>query len=80
MHRQINAHKITFTGKEEIRIRLSAGIAWYPKDAQDFDTLSKYADFAMYSIKSTQKGGIEEFQPSTYHKDKLLLSGRNELN
>lgn len=28
----------------------------------------------MYSIKSTQKGGIEEFQPSTYHMDKLLLS------
>lgn len=80
MHRQINAGSLTFTGEEDIRIRLSAGIAWYPKDAQDFDTLSKYADFAMYSIKSTQKGGIEEFQPSTYHKDKLLLSGRNELN
>lgn len=80
MHHQINSGMITFTGEEQIRIRLSAGIAWYPRDAQDFETLSKYADFAMYSIKSTQKGGIEEFQASTYHKDKLLLSGRNELN
>lgn len=80
MHRQINSGTITFTGEEQIRIRLSAGIAWYPRNAKDFDTLSKYADFAMYSIKSTQKGGIEQFKASTYHKDKLLLSGRNELN
>lgn len=34
----------------------------------------------MYDIKSTQKGGIREFDAQVYHKDKLLLNGRNELN
>ena len=36
-------------------IRMSGGVAWYPEDALDLDTLKKYADFAMYEVKHSTK-------------------------
>ncbi|MDN5308094.1 MAG: hypothetical protein PWP16_1457, partial [Eubacteriaceae bacterium] len=43
---------------EESRIRFSAGVAWYPKDGRDPETLLKRADFAMYEAKSKEKGKL----------------------
>ena len=31
----------------ELHISISGGVAWYPEDSTDFNTLKKYADFAM---------------------------------
>ena len=63
-----------------IRIRASAGVAWYPKDAQNFDELMLYADFAMYQVKNTVKGSLNEFDLATYQREAYMFRGREELN
>ena len=62
------------------KIRASMGIAWYPDDAQTYELLMKYADFAMYTIKHSKKGGLAEFDLSTYNTDSVLLTGVEEMN
>lgn len=66
--------------REELKLRASGGIAWYPYDSTDYQQLIKYADFAMYKIKSSVKGEICEFDKKDYERDSILLSGREELN
>lgn len=62
------------------KIRASGGISWYPRDAVTYDTLIKYADFAMYTIKHTTKGSIAEFDKDIYNRDSILLTGIEEMN
>lgn len=61
-------------------LRASAGIAWYPEHGTDFDTLVRFADFAMYMAKHSTKGILQEFDPVTYQTNSYLLSGNEELN
>ena len=62
------------------KIRASAGVAWYPDDADSYEALMKYADFAMYTIKHTTKGEIAEFDMKAYMQDSVLLTGMQEMN
>lgn len=62
------------------RVRISGGIAWYPKDSLVYEQLIRYADFAMYTVKNTEKGHIEEFSLEEYEKDSYLLHNKEELN
>lgn len=62
------------------RLKASGGISWYPDDSRSYDTLMKYADFAMYTIKHTTKGNIAEFNESEYQKDSILITGVEEMN
>lgn len=80
VHSRLQESYVTVPGGENIRIRASAGIAWYPEDATYLDELIKYADFAMYEIKSSKKGGIREFNREMYLKDSVLFTGKEELN
>lgn len=66
--------------KTALRIRVSAGIAWYPDDSRDYYKLIKYSDFAMYEIKNTTKGNVGEFNKEIYNKKSFLLHGKEELN
>lgn len=53
----INIFKAPFTVREqEIYISVSAGVAVYPYDGEDADTLIRNADIAMYQAKSKGKG------------------------
>mgnify|MGYP003542346731 FL=1 len=61
-------------------VRISAGIAWYPKDAQAFLQLISYADFAMYRVKHTTKGKFAEFNYDNYNRESFLLKNKEELN
>lgn len=63
-----------------IPLRVSAGFAWYPDNADQFDLLLNYADFAMYTVKHSVKGIALEFNPESYTNNSYLLSGREELN
>ncbi len=65
---------------DSIKIRVSAGVAWYPDDAEDYETLIRYADFAMYMVKNTTKGEFKEFDRASYEKDAYLLHGKEDLN
>ena len=63
-----------------IRLRVSGGVSWYPDDSDSYETLIKYADFAMYTIKHSTKGRIAEFDRSLYNKDSILITGVEEMN
>ena len=62
------------------RIRASIGISWYPDDADTYEQLMKYADFAMYTVKHSTRGEIAEFDMSSYTADSVLLTGVEEMN
>ena len=64
----------------KIKIRASVGIAWYPEDADNYDDLVKYADFAMYKIKDTVKGSIAEFNKEEYDEKAFLINNKEDLN
>lgn len=48
------------------RVSVSCGAACYPQDTIDFKTLQKYADFAMYEVKRSEKGHMKLFSRKTY--------------
>ncbi len=76
MHKSI----LDLAGTSQFKIRASAGIAWYPDDAEEFEMLIKYADFAMYKVKHTTKGEVNEFKIADYEKDSFLLDSKEELD
>ncbi|VHV37011.1 diguanylate kinase signaling protein [Clostridioides difficile] len=55
--KQMNNTLLKLHDGTEFKIRASAGISWYPDDSTNYDELMRYADFAMYQIKNTIKGG-----------------------
>ena len=71
---------LTMPNGTTLRLRASAGIAWYPDDSRNYEELIKYSDFAMYTIKNTDKGNIGEFNQKGYERDSILLDGKEELN
>ena len=62
------------------KLRASVGVSWYPDDADAFELLMKYADFAMYTIKHSTKGEIAEFDKDSYSANSVLLTGVEEMN
>ena len=62
-----------------LHISLSGGIAWYPDDGQDWETLKKYADFAMYQVKHSNKGRVEEFDIGAYNREAYAERTRREF-
>ncbi|MCP4158081.1 MAG: GGDEF domain-containing protein, partial [bacterium] len=52
----------TFNG-EQVTIGASIGIAIYPGNGEDIDSLIKQADNAMYSIKNSGKNGYSFATP-----------------
>ena len=63
----------------ELHISLSGGVAWYPEDSTDFNTLKKYADFAMYQVKHSRKGEMKEFDIGMYNQEAYAMQTRNEF-
>lgn len=59
--------------------RLSGGVAWYPEDAVDLDTLKKYADFAMYEVKHSTKGEVREFDMERYRAGVYAMEQRSDF-
>ena len=55
-------------------------MAWYPDDGENYDELIRYADFAMYMVKKTNKGAVVEFNLESYSKESYLLQCKEELN
>lgn len=75
-----NLTEIQMPDGTRLRLRASVGISWYPDDAEDFEELLRYADFAMYTVKHSVKGDVSEFDREKFEKDSILLSGKEELN
>ena len=51
---EIKGHQVSIGG--------SIGIAIAPQDGEDFDTLTKHADMAMYEAKNTGRGVYRFYQ------------------
>lgn len=62
------------------KLRATTGVAWYPNDALELSALTKYADFAMYRMKHTQKGSLSYFNQEEYASDAYLLQAKEDLN
>ncbi len=74
------ATKLIISDSEMVKIRASVGICWYPEDGKTYNELYKYADFAMYGAKHSDKGSINEFDKALYEKEYIILSAKEELN
>lgn len=71
---------LPYDAYHKIKIRASIGISWYPENSDDYDTLVKYADFAMYKIKHTVKGSIAEFNKEEYSEKSFLINNKEDLS
>ena len=60
--------------------RFSAGMAWYPADADNISDLLRCADFAMYEAKHRDKGSAREFNQESYQRTNYLLENRETIN
>ena len=49
------------------------------QDSTDFNTLKKYADFAMYQVKHSRKGEMKEFDIGMYNQEAYAMQTRNEF-
>ncbi len=76
----LNKEAFVLPTNERIKIRVSAGLSWYPADTNDFRVLFNYANFALYHSKHTIKGTICEFNEEIYNKNYILLQGTESLN
>ncbi len=51
----------------QLRVEMSIGLACYPGDGADAETLLKHADLAMYHAKACGRNNVERFQPTLAH-------------
>ena len=75
----LHASTSTLPNGSQLHISISAGVAWYPKDSTNYNTLKKYADFAMYQVKHSEKGEMREFDAGMYNQEAYALQTRNEF-
>lgn len=61
-------------------VSASGGVAWYPRDSAELGELSRYADFAMYEVKRSSKGGMHDFNIDAYRSASHLQKCREEFN
>jgi EAL domain-containing protein (putative c-di-GMP-specific phosphodiesterase class I) len=66
-------------GGQEVVLTASAGIAVYPDDGRDVDTLLKNADSAMYHAKDQGKDNYQFFSPSMNASSLQKLTMENQL-
>jgi EAL domain-containing protein (putative c-di-GMP-specific phosphodiesterase class I) len=64
----------------ELIITTSIGIAIYPNDGNDFETLSKNADVAMYRVKEDNRNDFRFFTPKMQARSARTLQLTNALH
>lgn len=68
---QLDGHEVVATP--------SIGISMFPRDAQDFDTLTKHADTALYRVKENGRAGFQFFMPEMNVAARKRLVLENQL-
>ena len=69
----------TLPDGKKLCIRMSGGVAWYPDDAANLDSLKRYADFAMYEVKHSTKGEVREFNMERYRDGIYAMKQRSDF-
>ncbi|MCK9201085.1 MAG: EAL domain-containing protein [Gallionella sp.] len=57
----------------------SIGISMFPRDARDFETLTKHADTALYRVKENGRAGFQFFMPEMNVAARKRLELENQL-
>ena len=57
----------------------SIGISMFPRDARDFETLTKHADTALYRVKENGRAGFQFFMPEMNVAARKRLEMENQL-
>ena len=65
--------------EHEVFITTSVGVAMYPRDGKDLETLLKNADTAMYEVKEQGRNGFSFFRPGYDLKISRRLQAEHEL-
>jgi len=60
-------------------ISVSIGVAFYPEDGQNFDTLLKHSDVAMYNAKTEGKNKISFYEKNIHEKSNKLIHMSNKI-
>nr|WP_315401150.1 EAL domain-containing protein [uncultured Duganella sp.] len=62
---------------QHITVSASIGVACFPGDGDDADTLTRNADIAMHEVKKTGRGELRFFDPtmSAYAREALVIDG-----
>ncbi|MBP6338232.1 MAG: EAL domain-containing protein, partial [Vitreoscilla sp.] len=66
-------------GRSTGEMSASMGVARFPRDGDDFDTLLQHADQAMYRAKTMGRGRYAVFQPSLVDDERVAAGGDGEL-
>lgn len=66
-------------GGSELHISISGGMTWYPEDSLNMETLKKYADFALYQVKHSHKGCLQEFSMESYRREAQTAQLRRDF-
>ncbi|MDL2287758.1 EAL domain-containing protein [Oscillospiraceae bacterium OttesenSCG-928-F05] len=77
---KVRSVQMTLPDKTVQKVRMSVGLAYYPDDATRLEALIHYADFAMYEIKHSIKGGTREFNAESYEKNSFILRKPTQLD
>lgn len=64
---------------EKMPLGVSGGVAWYPENTKQLEMMRKYADFAMYQVKHSTKGRIEEFNQEIYARESFAVQTQREF-
>ena len=80
IHDSFRTVSLAVTGGETIRVRVSGGVSLYPQDSADCESLMRFADFAMYEIKTTAKGEPAYYDSNIYEKNRFLMKSEDLFN
>ncbi|NYB72893.1 bifunctional diguanylate cyclase/phosphodiesterase [Sedimentibacter hydroxybenzoicus DSM 7310] len=60
-------------------VSVSMGVAFYPEDGQNFDTLLKHSDVAMYNAKTEGKNKISFYEKNIHEKSNNFILMSNKI-
>ena len=80
MREQISNTLFPLPDNALFKVKASAGVSWYPKDANTYEELIRFADFAMYTVKHTVKGEVRQFDRNEYQAGSYILENSEEIN
>nr|WP_305146638.1 GGDEF and EAL domain-containing protein [Anaerovorax odorimutans] len=80
MKKSIDNSKFQLPDGQTTKIRVTGGIAWYPKDSTVYEELIRYADFAMYKTKRSSKGAFRDFDLGDYNRESYVMQSKAELS
>lgn len=78
--RELAAAQIEAPDGSTLVVRASMGVAFFPRDANVYDRLREYADFAMYEAKSREKGTLRRFNRASYDERLSLMDSKEDLD